>query len=744
MIFNLFNKFTTLFQNGQVDTLDISENTDSLPSPLESTSMASHQRVPGRGHPERDRLPIAIVGSVQLQQRGPMHLFEGEAVRDGPHGELPQYVVRKRQLDHENETMKLLKTGGQIRLIGDPEEETLPSGEDRERLEETYGRLEKLPAEYMSSQELQNSEWHDDEAWLRHVKVMHNLLSKIIRNSSDRSAWMEETELHHLLKICTHGMEQDVAVLEPFTIYAHDSTVIRKNEFTEFGTGKYFHMSLPPFYKFGNDEPLVQLLMEKVKAEIFGKRWLVAPVNTQTNLEAFHWGMSIFDRLTQQLYIFDSSMDFNYHDRIKATALGWARFWHKLELPYDFQFFVPRVAPQWNVWECGYLSAVWALLTLRSPPNPDMGSNKIDLQWNFSFSTRDQEKHDYAPPSMHIADWTGRPPPIQHSGEALKQAYDFLFKIICNELGFPASYLQANEITESVSCHLTNHSWVPRDEHQSCVAKVHRQRIELHIKSHKISGQTIIENPGYSRVIPLGPEVQRLICSARARYQLHREAETQTTGAPSLIAQPPVVNEVSPLQVPDEQMVGSGDNEVNDDGNSGGENPTTSRVSKPKTKPKAQSKAKPKTQPKSRAKATSNKKAEAQAEGPAAPTPAPTAVTTRSGRQVKPPQKMDEPAAPKPKAAPKASETKSTKKKSAAAKPDTRREGAKRGATKETKATGAKSKKRALEETEPEAGENSAQVASSEMPKSKKRKVADPPAASKSAKTQKKGTRAKR
>ncbi|CAH0045385.1 unnamed protein product [Clonostachys solani] len=735
MIFNLFSKLTAFLQNDEVNPLDISENTNSQPPPLDSTSMASHQTVTGQGHappaahPESNNAPppgpvlrVAIKGAVQLQQRGPQHLFPGEAVRQGrsgaPNAEL--FVLRKQPLDQENETMRQLKTGEQIEPFPDPFCESPISGEPRERLEQTYGRLEKLQTEYMSPPQLQNSEWHDDEAWLEHIKVMHNLLSKMVRNAADMSAWLEGIELHHLLKIATYGMEEDVAVLEPFTIFSDGHKALLRNKFTEFGTRKGLYMAKPPFYKFGDDEPQVDMQIEKVKAEIAGKRWLVAPVNLQTEQQALHWSITIFDRLTSQLYIFDSLRNYsNDAARFQATATGWARFWDRMGLPYDFQFFVPLVTPQCKSWECGYLSAVWAFLTLRLNSNHVAENPNVQIL-EINLGTRDWEWHNYPQPSLLIADWTGYEARTQNTPDALERAYDLLFLIICNELGIPEWYSQADRITEMISCQHTNRSWVPRYEHPLCDAGAHQERVDLHVTTYRINGRRINAVPDQSERIPLGPDVHRLICS-RADHQSYREAGAQTIAGPGLITQQPVVNE---------QEVRNGDKNADDDKDEGSENPTTRRVVKPKTKPKAQ--------PKSRAGATSSKKVEAP--------PAPAPVRTRSGRRVKAPDRFEpepepEPVAPKPKAAPKASEAKpAKKKKNAAAKPDPRRDDAKGGAT---KPTGAKSKKRTLDETEPKASKNSTQPASSEMPKSKKRKVAAPPAASKPAKKQKKDTRAK-
>ncbi|CAH0032799.1 unnamed protein product [Clonostachys rhizophaga] len=736
MIFNLFSKLTAFLSSGEVDPLNITENMNSLPSSLDSTPLASHQQVPGQGqtppaaHPEGDNaqeaaLPeprISIKGTVQLQGRHPNHLFPGEIVRPGRSGapDNALFVARKRPLDHENETMRRLKTGEQIEEFGEPLCEEPLSEESRERLEQTYGRLEKLQIQYMSPDELQNSEWHDDEAWLEHIKVMHNLLYKMIQNSANREAWLEGIEIDHLLKIVTYGMEQDVAVLDPFTNFYDTEKGLMKNEFKEFGDKCYkLYSSMPPFYQFGDDEPLVLLEIEKVKAEIKGKRWLVAPVNWQTTTFAYHWSMTIFDRLTGQLYIFDS-LENKYNDtaRVNATATGWARFWDKMGLPYDFQFFAPVVTPQCESWECGYLSAVWALLTLRLPFNP--AENTTGQLLSINLSAVDWDRHITSSPSMLIADWTGWEPNTQNTQDALKEAYNFLFAIVCNELGIPERYDQADGITQLLSCQHTDRSWVPRDEHQSCDARVHQEGVELLVNTYKVKDRRINAVPDASQRILLGPEVQRLICSARAGHQPCREAEGQTTAAPSLNTQHLY-----------EQELGSGDKNANDDEGEDGENPTTGRASKPKTKPKAQ--------PKSRAKTASSKKAEAP------PAPAQAAVRTRSGRKVKAPDRFEpepepEPAAPKPKAAPKASEAKPAKKKNAASKPEPSRGGAKRATVKETKPAGAKSKKRTLDETEPKAGKN----ASSEMPKSKKRKVAEPPAASKPAKKQKKDARAKR
>ncbi|CAG9938615.1 unnamed protein product [Clonostachys rosea f. rosea IK726] len=737
MIFNLFSKLTAFLSNGEVDPLNITENMNSLPSSLDSTPMASHQQVPGQeqaspaAHPEGDNaqataLPeprVSIKGTVQLQGRHRNHLFPGEIVRPGRSGAPDDvlFVARKRPLDHENETMTRLKTGEQIEEFEEPLCESPLSEESRERLEQTYGRLEKLQTQYMSPDELQNSEWHDDEAWLEHIKVMHNLLSKMVRNSANRDAWLEGIELDHLLKIATYGMEQDLAVLEPFTNFYDLEKGLMKNDFYEFDDACYnLYNSMPPFYQFGDDEPLVILEIEKVKAEIKGKRWLVAPVNWQTETFAYHWSMTIFDRLTGQLYIFDS-LENKYNDtaRVNATATGWARFWDKLGLPYDFQFFAPVVTPQCQSWECGYLSAVWALLTLRIPSNPIENTPGRPLSINLS--PRDWHQHINSSPSMLIADWTGWEPNTQNAQDALEEAFNFLFAIVCNELGIPERYVQADGITVLLSCQHTDRSWVPRDEHQSCDARVHQEGVELLVNTYKVKDRKINTVPNSSQRILLGPEVQRLICSAR---QPCREAEGQTTAASSLDTQQLY-----------EQDLSSGDKNANDDEHEDGENPTAGRVSKTKTKPKAQ--------PKSRAKTTTSKKAEVP--------PAPAALRTRSGRKIKAPDRFEfepepepEPAAPKPKpkpkAAPKASEAKPAKKKNAAAKPEPSRGGAKRAATKETKPAAAKSKKRTLDETEPKDGKN----APSEMPKSKKRKVAEPPAASKPAKKQKKDARAKR
>ncbi|CAI6079671.1 unnamed protein product [Clonostachys chloroleuca] len=728
MIFNLFSKLTAYFQNGEVDPLNITENMNSLPSSLES-----HQQVPGpeqappAAHPEGNNaqaaaLPkprVSIKGTVQLQGRHPNHLFPGEIVRPGRSGAPNDvlFVARKRPLEHENETIRRLKAGEQIEEFEEPLCEEPLSPESRERLEQTYGRLVKLQTQYMSPDELQNSEWHDDEAWLEHIKVMHNLLYKMIQNSANRDAWLEGIELNHLLKIATYGMEQDVAVLEPFTNFCHPEKGLMRNEFWEFDDTCYkLYSSMPPFYQLGDDEPQVILQIEKVKAEIKGKRWLVAPVNWQTETFAYHWSMTIFDRLKGQLYIFDSLENkHNNTARVNATATGWARFWDKMGLPYDFQFFVPVVTPQCEIWECGYLSAVWALLTLRLPSNAAEKTPGRLLSINLS--PREWYQHIDLSPSMLIADWTGWEPNTQNTQDALKEAYNFLFAIICNELGIPERYVQADGVTQLLSCQHTDRSWVPRNEHVSCDAGVHQEGIELLLNTYKVKDRRINAVPDASQRILLGPEVQRLICSARASHQPCREAEGQTTAASSLNTQ----------QL-DEQELGSGDKNANDDEDEDGENPTTGRISKPKTKPKAQSK--------SRAKTASSKK-------PDAP-PAPAAARTRSGRKVKAPDRFEpepepELVAPKPKAAPKASGAKPARK-NAAAKPEPSRGGAKRTATKQAKSTSTKSKKRTLDETEPKAGKNT----SSELPKSKKRKVAEPPATSKPAKKQKKAARAKR
>lgn len=198
--------------------------------------------------------------------------------------------------------------------------------------------------------------------WWEHVAVCQRLVRFRI---SSNPPWIEKREMMAFLTIISYGMDHDTAFFRPM----HVDMITQDGVEQPAETHKpEFKMLMKSNHALRDEDDV-----DFIGRAMYGRRWLVAPILYGESL----WGMTVFDRLAGQLFVFDCGARYQRdhitelyvetrQNRIKAVVHLWVQFWNFMHMPFTFQYFAPGVTQEQSVGRSGLLSVMWAMHNLRN------------------------------------------------------------------------------------------------------------------------------------------------------------------------------------------------------------------------------------------------------------------------------------------------------------------------------------------------------------------------------------------
>ena len=290
----------------------------------------------------------------------------------------------------------------------------------RARVNNEYGTLQQHPY-YRPDQQI--------HGFTQQIATVHNLLFFGLLNHRE----LEHHELNTLLGIISYGMQDSMTWLEQGFILRTPPPP--RPGILNGPANIPTRASREANGTFRTDHQLNTADLRPLRSRIRGRRWIVAPVNT----DGQHWSMTIFDREQGHLYIFDTAGG-ERNSRIMSMVRVWADFWRQLGHSHHFQYFVPETTPQVDGWECGHLCIAWLMLTLRCRDgNPmtaeDSNNNNTSNVRHDRTGRGESVREPYLPAtsSLPLIDWHSRNAPSPRV--AFNHAIHIIRHMLHHELG---------------------------------------------------------------------------------------------------------------------------------------------------------------------------------------------------------------------------------------------------------------------------------------------------------------------
>lgn len=292
-----------------------------------------------------------------------------------------------------------------------------------------YPQLQPMPPYTAAISPHSGLPTYNGSIWPDHVGILHGLLTHTLEEQT--GVWNEE--IAELMTCVSYGMDDSVTFLKPWVFrIPEDADLDDYVWLSQLGMPmprSKDHCDLPPA-----DRAAYQQTM---RTRMLGRRWVVVLVSQRgvRSRREGHTMATIFDRKKGQLYIFDS-VDVGRERRVAACVYLWTQFWDRLDMAFDFQYFVPPVSIQPYNWECGLLSVHFILKTLRCRENDpviEAWDSNVDIGDYNLFGRCLAELSPLEDPSLELSDWlpTGFIVPQAGLNEIVR-----LFRVmICNELG---------------------------------------------------------------------------------------------------------------------------------------------------------------------------------------------------------------------------------------------------------------------------------------------------------------------
>lgn len=265
-------------------------------------------------------------------------------------------------------------------------------------------------------------------AWWLHVAVCQKILKGDMLGNA-----LTEMEMTTFMEIMSYGMDKSLIVLDPWRV---NMEKVQNSLVPEQEHDAAFDKEMAQ-----GDLNLGNRSCNDIGRQLHRRRWIVAPIFYPPEF----WAMTIFDRRTGQLYIFDSGRTTRRHERIVAATNLWVKFWNFMHKPFSFQYFVPQVTPGPNVKVSGLLAVIWAMANLRNRVGEYMRVddehkrvddkatrvsgrvprhiNVSELDTQFSLSSSSLPLHDWVPEGCRSA------------ASGLEAARRILRCVLLNEMG---------------------------------------------------------------------------------------------------------------------------------------------------------------------------------------------------------------------------------------------------------------------------------------------------------------------
>ena len=368
-------------------------------------------------------------GRVFLRRQGNFY-GEGEILYPEPF-QPPQFLPRTEWPEDPSQGANHRPAGRYPNNYWPRDDSNIPAAQEavRRSVELGYPQLKPMGPYQLANSPHSGRPIYEGSIWHDHVAILHGVL----RHTLPNKRWLEGDDIAELLICLSYGMNQSTLCLRPWVIMGPSPA--NPNPRAQMPFQQSWNDAFGMEMKDGayqTDAPQLDraAFKNKMRHEMLGRRWLVAPINQVGH----HWIISLFDREEGQLYIFDA-LSSSRDQRIEATIHLWARFWNDLDMPFHFQYYVPSVTIQSSSWECGLLCVYWVLMTLRNRVGTKMLASNVQIQTDdFALCGRTfSNEFPLADSSLHIPDWM--PINCMSGKTALAAVVRDTQVLICNDLG---------------------------------------------------------------------------------------------------------------------------------------------------------------------------------------------------------------------------------------------------------------------------------------------------------------------
>lgn len=357
---------------------------------------------------------MGTVGRVILQD-GVFKLPNEEIV---DHEQQPQFLPRIVWPTRQDAAHSQARTALNVNVNWADRNEVL---ELYEEVQEIYPNLDPMPPFRAGSTS------YDECPWLTHLAITHGLFHRTLQNGKS----LNINEMTALVRMITYGIFDSTTFFEPWGVTGvPDKTGARVNPNT-------FEEMWSPIWcmnwktgRFGQD--IINQGTEWVKERLWSRRWVIVPIV----YGGLQWGMTIFDRLEGQLYIFDCGDDKLKTERVKSAIQFWVTFLNMIGQPSHFRYFVPNVTKQLHYNDSALLCISWLMEVLRNQVGRPMSSSDEGVdQVNFEFPDLPvpADVAESFTSSLYLRDWV---PEGCATGKSRLMAVRRVLRVmLANELG---------------------------------------------------------------------------------------------------------------------------------------------------------------------------------------------------------------------------------------------------------------------------------------------------------------------
>ncbi|TWU71657.1 hypothetical protein ED733_003228 [Metarhizium rileyi] len=269
---------------------------------------------------------------------------------------------------------------------------------------------------------------YDGCQWPAHLAVAHNLFHKTLNYGKN----LNIMEMMVLVRMVTYGIFNSTTFFPPFTVGNADSMPGSGLNFGALGQATWPRMHREPgdLTHSSRDE-----CIKWSKQRLWTKRWVILPMM----YPGLQWGMTIFDRLKGQLFIFDCGDEESKDRRVESAIKVWVEFLHDLGQPYTFLYFVPPVTKQLYTRHSGLLCVTWLMEVLRNQVGKPMTSRddnvrkkKVTARNYHGAGSETEREHVYIS-SLPLRDWA--PMNCTNANAKMMAVRRILRVMLANELG---------------------------------------------------------------------------------------------------------------------------------------------------------------------------------------------------------------------------------------------------------------------------------------------------------------------
>ncbi|KAK2606350.1 hypothetical protein QQS21_003281 [Conoideocrella luteorostrata] len=271
-------------------------------------------------------------------------------------------------------------------------------------------------------------------SWFAHVVIVRILLNRTMQSSQNN---LNTAEMGALVRIVSYGMHESMGFFEPYQFRGVSTEPAQRERSVSFEEAWNESFGMPTkLGQFVNGEDLRG--SELCKLEIWGRRFVVVPV-----MYGHHqWGMTIFDRLRGELYIFDCGDAEFRGERIKSCVHFWIEFWNALGMAHTFRYFVPGVTHQPDIRDSGYLCIIWLMDMLRNQVGHVMNTLDDGVE-RADFDVCRRSRQEPFESGLYMRDWI--PDGCGTPRTAIMGVRRIIRIMLCNELGLKTHEVMTKE-----------------------------------------------------------------------------------------------------------------------------------------------------------------------------------------------------------------------------------------------------------------------------------------------------------